>query len=220
MYIRTSDLEGTAITPQETWWPVGNLGESARPANKFEQCGATQETAIQAAFVNAQTALNNAAAILGSAYGSGRMAPGTAQLLNKHFHTTDRDDVREIWRKVFRIGQAFQKGLDFKCLGYCGALSPGGVRTCGYASATQWFGGAGKIRICFDNRPTTCSFTGLNAQEQAALIIHEAAHRHVGIDDKIYAWENPTNSSRDYSKLTAKQAMDNADSYAWFCVEL
>jgi len=105
-------------------------------------------------------------------------------------------------------------------LGYCGALPTVSGSVCGYANATQWFGGFGKIRVCFDNRPTTCSFTKLNLQEQAALLIHEAAHRHVGIDDKAYVWENPTNSSRDYSKLTSKQAMDNADSYAWFCVEL
>ena len=45
-------------------------------------------------------------------------------------------------------------------------------------------------------------------------------HRHVGIDDKVYVWERPPLSKRDYSKLTAEQAMDNADSYAWLCVEL
>jgi hypothetical protein len=118
--------------------------------------------------------------------------------------------------KVFRIGQALQNGLNFKCMGYCG----GGLQRCGYAQATQWFGGRGPIHICFDDRPVACSFVKLKPQEQVALIIHEAAHRHVGIADKAYVWENPTNSSRDYSKLTSKQAMDNADSYAWFCVEL
>jgi hypothetical protein len=215
MYIR-SGLEGNAMTPQETGSPIGNLGQPARAENKFDQCSVTQQNAIQAAFVNAQRAVNNAAAILGTAYGRGNMAPRTQQLLNRHFHTTDRRDVGEIFRKVFRIGQALQKGLDFRCLGYCG---PRG-KSCGYAEATQWFGGYGKIRICFDDRPTTCSFTNLTAQEQAAAIIHEAAHRHVGIGDKAYVWENPTNSSRDYSKLTSKQAMDNADSYAWFCLEL
>jgi hypothetical protein len=148
------------------------------------------------------------------------MAPRTQQLLNRHFHTTDRGNVREIWRKIFRIQQVFQKGLDFKCLGYCGDPPAGGDRTCGYAKAIRLIGGYGSIRLCFDNRPTTCSFTNLTAQEQAALIIHEAAHRHVGVGDKAYIWENPTNSSRDYSRLTSKQAMDNADSYAWFCVEL
>ena len=220
MYIRTSGLEGRVIPVQQTEWTIGNLGQPARTENKFDQCSVTQKNAIQAAFANAQRALNNAAAILGTAYGKGAMAPRTRQLLNRHFHTTDRRNVGDILRNVFRIGQAFQKGLDFKCLGYCGPLTTGANPRCGYASATQWFGGSGSIRLCFDNRPTTCSFTGLNLQEQAALIIHEAAHRRVGIDDKAYVWENPTNSSRDYSRLTPGQAMDNADSYAWFCVEL
>lgn len=124
--------------------------------------------------------------------------------------------MREIFRKVFRIGQALQKGLNFECIGYCG----GGRPRCGYAKVTQWFGGFGNIKICFDDRPSACSFMTLSARKQVAAIIHEAAHRHVGIVDKVYEWENPTNSSRDYSKLTSKQAMDNADSYACFCVEL
>ncbi|HEU0178984.1 MAG TPA: hypothetical protein VFV58_32365 [Blastocatellia bacterium] len=220
MYMRTGGMEGEALPLQETEGPMGNLGQPARVVNKFDLCSVTQKNAIQAAFVNAQADLNNAAAILGTAYGRGSMAPRTRQLLNRHFHTADRSDVGDILRNVFRIGQAFQKGLDFRCLGYCGPLPRVSGAMCGYANATQWFGGFGKIRVCFDNRPTTCSFTKLNPQEQAALIIHEAAHRHVGIDDKAYVWENPTNSSRDYSKLTSKQAMDNADSYAWFCVEL
>jgi hypothetical protein len=105
--------------------------------------------------------------------------------------------------------------LKFECETNCGT---GGK--CGYAWATQWFGGYGDIHLCFDNRHGACSFLNLNSQEQAAVIIHEAAHRHVGIDDKVYVWERPPLSSRDYSKLTSKEAMDNADSYAWFSVEL
>jgi hypothetical protein len=216
MYIRTSGLSGKAITPQETGWSIGNLGQPARAENKFVSCGVPQQNAIQAAFVNAQKAVNNAAAVLGTAYGRGIMDARTRQLLNTHFHTTDRGDVLKIWRNVFRIGQALQKGLAFECMGYCSPLILRPV-TCGYASATQWFGGRGNIRLCFDNRPpTACSFMNLAAPDQAALIIHEAAHRHVGIDDKAYVWENPTNSSRNYSALTSTQAMDNADSSLGF----
>ena len=127
--------------------------------------------------------------------------------------------MREILRKTFRIGQALQKGLNFECTGYCGGGRP---PRCGYAWATQWFGGHGNIHICFDVRhlSTACDFMRLNAQERAAVIIHEAAHRHVGIDDKAYVWERTPPRPRDYSRLTSKQAIDNADSYAWFCVEL
>lgn len=219
MYIRTSSLQGKAVTSREIQWQSGNLGQPARAENKFDTCTATQQNAIQAAFRNAQRAVNNAAAVLGTAVGKRRMAPSTQQLLNTHFHTVDLGDVREIFRNVFRISQALQNGLDFKCLAYCGGRGP---PWCGFANRSQWFGGHGKIRICFDDRPSTCTFAKLDAQDQAATIIHEAAHRHVGIDDKVYVWEkpNPTDSSRDYRKLTPKDAMDNADSYAYFCVEL
>jgi hypothetical protein len=138
--------------------------------------------------------VNNAAAVLGTAVGKRRMAPSTRQLLNTH--TVDLGDVREIFRNVFRISQALQNGLDFKCLAYCGGRGPPWY---GFANRSQWFSGHEKIRICFDDR-----------------------HRYVGIDDKVYVWEkrNSTDSSRDYRKLTPKDAMDNADSYAYFCVEL
>ena len=193
---------------------AGSLGQSASPENDFTDCTG-HTAAIEAAFKDARRAVNHAAAVLGTAYGKSTMSNQTRQVLNKHFHTTDRDHLLEIFRNIFRIRQALEKGLSFECEKDCG----GGTR-CGYAWATQWFGGFGKIHLCFDSRPKTCSFTKLTPQEQAALIIHEAAHRHVGIDDKVYVWEQPPLSKRDYSKLTAEQAMDNADSYAWLCVEL
>ena len=193
-----------------------HLGQPANAANRFNKCWDPQKRAIQAAFVDALRAVNNAAAVLGTAYGRpDRMTQRTRDLLNRHFHTTDRGNILEIFRKLFRISQALKEGLSFECEINCGSK----VR-CGYAWATQRFGGRGDIHICFDNRPGFCSFVNLTAQQQAALIIHEAAHRHVGIGDRAYVWERTPPRPRDYTKLTPKQAMDNADSYAWFCVEL
>jgi hypothetical protein len=218
MYIQTGSLKGSAATSQEPLWPIGNLGQAAKGTNKFDECWEPQKNAIQAAFENALRSLNYAAAILGSAYGKpSNMSPRTRQLLNRHFHTTDRGNVLRIFRTIFRIQQAFDKGLNFECETNC---QGGTMRQCGYAWATQWFGGKGDIHICFDNRHGHCGFMGLSVREQAALIIHEAAHRHAGIDDKVYVWEKPPLSSRDYRRLTSKEAMDNADSYAWFSVQL
>jgi hypothetical protein len=216
MYIRTSGLEGEAVVYREGRRPATNLGQATRTENKFDDCSNAQKNAIEATFQIARRSVTNAAAVLGSVYGrpSG-MSNRTRQLLERHFHTIDRDNILEIFRNLFRIDQAFQKGLKFECETNCGTN-----RKCGYAWATQWFGGYGDIHICFDNRRGACSFLNLSPQEQAAVIIHEAAHRHVGIDDKAYVWERPPLSSRDYSKLTSKEAMDNADSYAWFSVEL
>src|SRR5215203_926593 len=184
------------------------------PVNKFDNCTTAQKVALNAIFRKAQSALNKAAAVLGSIYGgSSPMSAQTRQLLNTHFHTTDRGNILKIFRTIFRINQAFQKGLKFECETNCG------TGTCGYAWATQWFGGYGDIHICFDNRPQHCSFMSLSEAAKIAVLIHEAAHRHVGIDDKVYVWEKPPVSTKDYSKLTPGKAMDNADSYAWFCAQ-
>lgn len=216
MYIQTTGLKSNTVASPERGSSIGALGQPVSPNNAFSQCSDTQKKAIQAAFVTAFRSVNHAASILGSVYGRpDRMTQTTRDLLNRHFHTTNRGDVLQIFRNIFRIGQALQTGLDFKCMGYCGSN-----RWCGYAWATQWFGGRGSIQLCFDNRLNQCSFIRLSPQSQAATIIHETAHRHVGIHDKAYVWENSTNTSRDYGKLTSKQAVDNADSYAWFCVDL
>ena len=60
----------------------------------------------------------------------------------------------------------------------------------------------------------------LTPAAKAAVIIHEAAHRHVGIEDQVYVWEKPPLSAKDYRRLSPAKAMNNADSYAWFCAEL
>ena len=197
---------------------IGNvsndLGQAAKTSNSFHNCTVPQKGTIEAAFVNALRSVNNASAILGTIYGKPeKITPTTRYLLNRHFHTTDRGNILRILRTLFRISKALEQGLKFECETDCGPKS-----RCGYAWATQWFGGVGKIHICFNTRPELCSFSKLTPQDQAAVIIHEAAHRHVGIDDKAYVWEIPPLGKRDYSKLTANQAMDNADSYAYFSV--
>jgi len=216
MYIQTLGLKGNTEASTERRSTTGHLGQPVVPSDKFDRCSDKQRKEIRAALVAALRSVNFAAAVLGSAYGRpDRITQRTKDLLKRHFRTVRKDDVLKIFRNIFRIGQALQKGLNISCMGYCG-----GSGWCGYAWATQWFGGRGPILICFDARPGKCSFTNLSLQEQTATIIHEAAHRYVGIDDKAYIWENSTNSSRDYNKLTPRQSMDNADSYALFCVEL
>lgn len=216
MYIRTGDLRDEAGVSLERRWPAPNLGQAARIENKFDDCADAQKIMIEAAFQIARRSVTRAAAVLGTIYGrpSG-MTDRTRRLLERHFHTTGKDDVRKIFRNFFRIDQAIQNGLKFECETNCGTSG-----RCGYAWATQWFGGYGDIHICFDNRTGACSFANLSAQEQAAAIIHEAAHRRVGIADKAYVWERSPPRSRDYGKLTSKEAMNNADSYAWFAMEL
>jgi len=131
-------------------------------------------------------------------------------LLLTHFHTTDRDDLRKILGKYISLQGAFDAGLKFKCESTCDKTAT--TSTCGYAYNTMWFGGRGPIHICFD--PAGCDFTTTAANNQVALVIHEAAHRHTGVDDKVYQWD------KKYATLSADDAMDNADSYAWFAVSV
>ncbi len=138
------------------------------------------------------------------------MKASNKQLLIDHFHTTSRKDLRTILGTYISIQRAFEAGLKFQCENTCPTTKKGVV--CGYAYNEMWFGGFGDIHICFD--PAGCDFATTPAKDQAALIIHEAAHRHAGIDDKAYLWDPK------YKSLSSKQALDNADSYAWFAALL
>lgn len=49
----------------------------------------------------------------------------------------------------------------------------------------------------------------------ARIIIHEAAHKYLGVRDVKYAWDTP-----DCAGLPFKQCIDNADSHAWAAFSL
>ena len=177
--------------------------------SEFSGCTGNQPRQIDAVVQNAKRALNRAEAIVGSAYGRpSDLKAANRQLLMAHFHTTSRGHLRKILGTYISIGRAFDSGLEFECETTCPTTATGVV--CGYAYNTLWFGGIGPIHICFD--PASCNFATTAAINQVALVIHEAAHRHAGVDDKKYRWEP------DYATLSAQDAMDNADSYAWFAV--
>src|SRR5262245_8697650 len=117
--------------------PLRTLGEAA-VAPKFDQCTTTQKSEIIAGLDRARRLVNKASAILGTEYGRRALTNRTRQLLNTHFHTTNRDHIFKIFRTLIRIGRAIDEGLKFECETNCG-----GGQKCGYAWATQWFGGYG-----------------------------------------------------------------------------
>lgn len=190
----------------------GQGGGALLRKSSFKGCTGNQPNEIDAAVEEGRKALNRAAGVVGSAYGQpAHMKAAHRQLLLDHFHTTDQDDLRDILGTYISIQGAFAKGLSFQCETSCPKTPKSQV--CGYAYNHQWFGGSGPIHICFD--PAGCNFSPPTpVANQTALVIHEAAHRHAGIDDKAYRWEAA------YPKLSVKQAMDNADSYAWFATLL
>lgn len=186
--------------------------EQSKVRAKFNDCTGAQPNQIQAATEDARKALNRAAAVIGSAYGRPvKMKPNNKQLLIYHFHTTSKEDLRKILGNYISIQRAFETGLEFQCEETCPRTKEK-EPWCGYAYNTMWFGGFGDIHVCFE--PAGCDFATMSANEQAALIIHEAAHRHAGIADKAYK------GKKEYENLSSEEALDNADSYAWFAVLL
>jgi hypothetical protein len=173
----------------------------------YSGCGGPQQAQVDATVKDARTALNAAASVVAGAYGRpGSVTPANQALLTTHFHTTDRDDMRSILGTYISIARAFDAGLKLQCESSCPRTATSVV--CGYAYNTQWFGGRGPIHICFD--PAGCDFSTTPALNRIALVIHEAAHRHAGVDDRFYRWQP------GYATQSAKEAMDNADSYGWF----
>lgn len=186
---------------------AGKVGGAVLRKSSFKSCTGNQPAQLDAAVATAETAMSRAASVVAGAYGRpAHVTAANRQLLLDHFHTTSRGDMKDILGTYVSIQGAFRKGLSFKCEASCPTTAT--TQVCGYAYNHQWFGGSGPIHICFDT--SGCDFAPTAAPNQTALVIHEAAHRHAGIDDKAYRWEPA------YPRLSAKQAMDNADSYAWF----
>lgn len=201
-----SDAEWTGADESELF------EEERGSSHSFANCTPTQKQLLLDVAERCLRAVQHAASFVGSAYGRpNRMSAATRQLLLRHFHTTKHDDLRHILTRLMRIGKALKDGIKFRGETNCSSDSKGAV--CGYALTTQLFGGFGKVHICFDTRPHHCNFSALAPDTQEVTLIHEVAHRYVGIKDQAYEHEPK------YSTLSAKQAMNNADSYAWFAVE-
>ena len=178
---------------------------------KLSGCHGNQPNQIAAVVQEAKTALNAAMAVVGNAYGRpNSLSAARRQLLMDHFHTTSHDHLRKILGTYISIGRAFDSGLKIQCEATC--PKTGTEAVCGYAYNTQWFGGVGPIHICFDTAPHGCDFATTDPNHRIALVVHEAAHRHAGVDDKKYVWQP------EYATLSTEDAMHNADSYAWFAV--
>ncbi|MCB0429416.1 MAG: DUF4157 domain-containing protein [Flavobacteriales bacterium] len=170
------------------------------PVNTYNDCTAGQEAQIQGAFNDAIGHVNRATAALANAYATHPRLPNiVSNGLNTHFHTTDKDDIMTIYRRFRDIQNAMQRGINFECETSC---DPG---VGGYV----WqflFWQVGRVHVCFN------LFTNSGASTRKAIVIHEIAHRHAGVDDKAYVWQP------NYPTLSAKDAMNNADSYAHFAL--
>lgn len=182
-----------------------------RPQHSFTSCSPDQKRSLAGAVERAVAVLAAAEKYVADVHGRpDKAAPAAKALLLKHFRTTERKYLSRILTRLMRMRRTLEGGVAFRCAPHCTATP----MVAGYANASQLFGGRGPIHVCFDARAGHADFRQTAADEQVVLIIHEAAHRYLGIGDHAYVWQP------NYARLSRSDALDNADSYAHFCLEI
>lgn len=180
----------------------GGKSPKPKPKNVYEDCTTSQKAAIGTAFTNALGYVNTAVNALNTAYSSHpKISARVKSMLQQHFHTTKKKDIGKILSKFRDIQNAMSRGINFECETDCDAGTGGYV----------WkflFWSVGDVHICFN------LFNKISQLQREETVIHEIAHRHAGVGDKAYHWQ------AKYKSLSAKKAMDNADSYAVFARRL
>lgn len=157
---------------------------------RMEDENDTQATTISAAVTRARAILDNAISQIGS--------PGTpkvATALQANFHSTEARVVSQVTSRLQRIREAFNGTIPIE------VESEGTDRAYVYVIWSD-------IHLC----PPW--FADTNPDARARTIIHECSHKYTGTDDKAYHWD------AKYTTLSVKDALDNADSYAWFCIDV
>jgi Lysine-specific metallo-endopeptidase len=175
-------------------------GTSSHVADRTTSDGTTSvqmadESDAQAAMISA--AVTRARAILDNAVGKigSPTDPKVAAALQANFHSTDAKVVTEVASKLSRIRSAFSGTIPVE------VESEGTARAYVYVIWSD-------IHLC----PPW--FADADPDGRARTIIHECSHKYTGTDDKAYHWDGK------YQTLSTKDALDNADSYAWFCIDV
>jgi hypothetical protein len=149
-----------------------------------------QAAMIAAAVTRARQILDNAVGKIGSP-----SDPKTSAALQANFHSTEAKVATEVASKLARIRNAFSGTIPVE------VESEGTARAYVYVIWSD-------IHLC----PPW--FADTNPDARARTIIHECSHKYTGTDDKAYHWDGK------YATLSTKDALDNADSYAWFCMDV
>ena len=157
---------------------------------RMEDENDTQAAMIAAAVTRARQILDNAVGKIGSP-----SDPKVSAALQANFHSTDAKVATEVASKLARIRNAFNGTIPVE------VESEGTARAYVYVIWSD-------IHLC----PPW--FADTNADARARTIIHECSHKYTGTDDKAYHWDGK------YTTLSTKDALDNADSYAWFCMDV
>lgn len=202
----TAPAAAPAAAPATPTAAQGNDGErayvgaSARIADRTTGDGTTsvrmqdeddpQAAMIAAAVTRAREILDNAIAQIGSP-----SAPKVSAALQANFHSTETKVSTEVSTKLSRIRNAFNGTIPVE------VESEGTARAYVYVIWSD-------IHLC----PPW--FADPSADARARTIIHECSHKYTGTDDKAYHWDPK------YATISTKDALNNADSYAWFCMDV
>ncbi len=166
---------------------------SGGPANDYEDCPVDWKKKAESALATGRPWISNV--ITGLVNLPSPIPAPVATLLNRHFHTTNRDDIKEIIEHYNDIYSAINSSIDFECETSC----DDNVAAYVYRVWTD-------LHLC----PIWYS---LSDRKKANIIIHELAHDAAGRDDEAYIWE------AKYNTLSSEDAIDNADSYSNFADE-
>jgi hypothetical protein len=176
------------------------VGASARVADRTTTDGTTsvrmedendaQAAMIAAAVTRAREILDNAIGKIGNP-----SDPKVSGALQANFQSTETKVSSEVSTKLARIRSAFNGTIPVE------VESEGTSRAYVYVIWSD-------IHLC----PPW--FADPSPDARARTIIHECSHKYTGTDDKAYHWDPK------YATLSTKDALNNADSYAWFCMDV
>jgi len=141
--------------------------------------------------------------------GSDTLPEKSMQALTRNFHNVNRSTypttvshLYDIQNSIAKTRAAFDKLIPVEI-----ETAQEG-RTLGYVNVYRIFGPSGPIHLLplwFTKDP----------DYRAQIIVHEACHRYDNDDDHAYRWQ-----TNEYASMSVSEAIDNADSYAWFCSDV
>lgn len=150
-----------------------------------------QALVIAAAITRARQILDNALSKIAS--------PSVAKVdhaLRANFQSNEAKVTAEVTSKLQKIRGAFNGTIPIE------VESEGDARAYVYVIWSD-------IHLC----PPW--FADTDPDGRARTIIHECSHKYTGTDDKAYHWD-----TAKYASLSPKDALNNADSFAWFCIDV
>jgi hypothetical protein len=176
-------------------------------------CNLDQHRKIEPAVYKANDWLSRAIAAL-DALLSGGKTKQAAEILNKHFHSTEpvvvtyiRDRLKTIQSDIFT-----RKNFRVNC-------PPASNMACGTKQGSEEFvavvpsGNQNEVNLC-------APFFERKEEDRASTIIHEFGHAQLGLSarqqiiDRGYQWDSY------YAYMTTGEALTNAESYAMFAREI